>query len=404
MAIKNLRIKVPQAGSIRLGTPKTEYAPGKNVPYFRIEVKPGADIVLNDELMQKVYGEKPEKLRIYFPRKDPHDSQASFNFIFDSNYKAFKGGRVCCVGDGEKALRGVSSKEIQEVSCTCEWLTGAKPICKQRGELRVGLVDVPFVGYFQIATTSWNSIASISAVLDMYFTQLGEKFWTTKFVLYKEPAMLQGKPQYLVKLMIDPEDAKNLPTTFGAMNNMVFEDDDWELPPPAEDVVKPDAPIAHKAEKSAEYFSSEDLLDDSDIPDLGQEDMGIPLTPAVSAEPENEPLYEGPKPQSASPAPAPQPTPTPAPAEDKPPASAEPVRDIDPRRRMAEIRLRAVVNDYRKVQVKVTPDAFAGVETADAVVSLFTGKEIHQLTDAEVQSELGKFNQLLKELEAIDKG
>lgn len=395
MAIKNLVTRIPQAGNIRLGTPKTEFAPGRNVPYFRIEIKKGPDLILTPEFMAKVYGEKPEKLRVYFPRKDINDPEASELFIFDSNYKAFKAGKSFCVGNGEKAIQSVSKTEVREVPCTCEFLNGPKPICKQRGEVRVGLVDIPFIGFFQITTTSWNSIASIDAVIKMYKQMLGAKFWTTKFVLYKEPVILKGNPQYLVKLIIDPEDANLL--GLPQMNQytspqMLIEEDEWEQ---AEESSTAQADFIPEPVKPASKISEEPVFHEEQYEDTTAYEEYEEYAPSQTEQPLNE---------SASRTEAPPPVVPEVPASipfakiEETPALQGVERHIDPKRRTTEKRLIKTINDYMDDQKVLIEDAFKAGETAEIVLNMFCGKTIEQLTDAELQGEMGRFYQLFKDI------
>lgn len=196
--IKNMRNStIPKAGTVYLGAPKGEKMPGRNQPHFRIESS-----FFSKEELEAVYGKEPKKLDIFFPK-------VSTDWIFESSYKYFHQGKLFCFGDGEKATRGLKA-DAHEVPCTCEKL-GAEGGCKQRGEMRFALADMPFAGFFQVTTTSWESISQMESVLKMYQNMLGEQFWTIKFVLYKEEKIMGGRRQYILRMAIHEDYRKLLP-------------------------------------------------------------------------------------------------------------------------------------------------------------------------------------------------
>lgn len=229
--IKNLRVSMPKAGDIRLGSEKGTNSPGRNLPFFRVE-----SALFEKDFLEQVLGKEPTSISIHFPRLDPKDEDKSLDFIFDTNYKCFRGGRLYCQGNGEKAFRSANRGELVEVDCTCE-LLGSE--CKQRAELRVGLSDLVFMGYFQVATSAWNSLTSISAVIDMYHRLLKEDFWSTKFILYKEEMVLGGRKQWITKLAVHPDFRDKLPKA-GALAGFMISDHDDESP------VNPMQPVVDK--------------------------------------------------------------------------------------------------------------------------------------------------------------
>ncbi len=226
--IKNMTTRLPRAGKIRLGSKKGANSPGRNLSYFRVESTYFDDATLKEKL-----GEQPTELRIKFPRIDKANNAKSLDYVFDASYKAYKQAQLFCKGDGESAMRAVAKGKLEQVTCTCDFLTGKQPICKQRGELKVVLSALPFMGYFEIGTTSWNSINSIQSVIDTYAQMLGDKFWVTEFVLFKEETFLSGHKQYIMRMKISPEYVNMLPTGSEINSVMMFEDEDGEEMPPA---------------------------------------------------------------------------------------------------------------------------------------------------------------------------
>lgn len=399
MAIKNMVARIPRAGKVKLGGKKGANSPGRNLSHFRIETNQFEDFFIKERL-----GENPSELRIKFPRSDRNDEQKSQDFIFDASYKAYKNGKLFCKGDGEVAMRALAKGNLEQVPCTCELLTGKQPICKQRGELRVILCDLPFLGYFEIGTSSWNSINSIDSVIETYKQVLGEKFWITEFILFKEETMMQGHRQYIMRMRVASDFVKMMPTGSEVNAVMMFEEEEEhqeqpadELPPeptpdtavsetaPApepeaqpepQSVEQPERVADTQTQDEAEYFSSDD----------GMPPMQDELPP---------------EPQSSSPSPAPEPSPAPAepeptppPVEEAPPVQEAPKaaapapepekRNITPQRRMKEQRVINALNNYKK-EGKLDADT---VDTLCIALGKDSGKypakPIAELSEAEL--------------------
>lgn len=300
MAIKNMTTRIPRAGKIRLGSKKGANSPGRNLNYFRV------DTVLFDETtLKERLGENPTELRIKFPRIDKNNEKRSMEFIFDASYKAYKQGKMFCKGDGETAIRSIAKGNQEEVPCTCEYLTGRQPLCKQRGELKVILCNLPFLGYFEIGTSSWNSITSIQSVIDTYKEVLGDKFWITEFILFKEEAMLQGHKQYIMRMKIASDFIKMMPTGSEVNAVMMFEDEEQDEPPPIEvptvsDSVADDSPSETSEPSRMETYvpTSEQLNTEQPAADVSETKADASGMPPVESMPDPEPA---PPPSSAPP-------------------------------------------------------------------------------------------------------
>ena len=150
--------RLPRLGKIHLGV-KAKNEKGveypKAVDYF----------VVPDEV-KKVYGEKPEKLKIIIPSENP-------DVFFPQWYKKYAYGKgLICKGDGITANRvsPTDSSVMQEIACsreTCEdFLKGE---CKPVANLLFILPDVPGFGVYQIDTSSYNNIINLNSEIALSF-------------------------------------------------------------------------------------------------------------------------------------------------------------------------------------------------------------------------------------------
>ncbi len=366
MSIKNRVARLPRAGVIRLGSKKTETSPGRNLEYFRIDTA-----TFTQEAIDEALGKNPKELRIKFPNVNRENPDVSAAFIFDASYKAYKNASLFCKGDGETAVRAIAKNKIETVSCPCEFLTGKNQICKQRADLRVILCDLPFMGYFQIGTSSWNSINSIQGMIDMYRNILGDTFWTTEFILYKETAMMQGHRQYLLRLKIAPEFISILPTGSAVTASMVFEDDADDEPDPEQEET-PEQPAQTAPEPTMQPVKQE----------TPAQTTGESKAPAKAA---NVP----PKSTSTDPTP---------PSQDEPSQSvqtASPSREITPQRRSKEAHIRNALRRYGELT--------KSEQTIVELLKEFCDKPIEELDDKDLSPILSVITEACKMAENGEK-
>jgi len=377
MTIKNRTARLPRAGVIRLGTQKTASSPGRNVDYFRIDTAS-----FPPEVIEQALGTEPKELRIRFPNVNREDPERSASFIFDASYKAYKNGSLFCKGDGETAVRAMAKNKIETVQCPCEYLTGKNQICKQRADLRVILCDLPFMGYFQIGTSSWNSINSIQGMIDMYRNLLGERFWTTEFVLYKETAMMQGHRQYLLRLKIAPEFVSSLPTGGSVTASMVFEDD-ADDEPEDESCQTTESSVQTAPEQTIEMQWAASVPSSSSATDAS----GPKETPAQpTGEPEEPVKTVDAPPESISTDPIP-------PLPEEPSASvktASPSRTVTPQRRSKEAHLRNAVRRYGQLTKS------ASQEPNEILSEFVDGLAIETIPDNDISGILNVVNEAIK--------
>lgn len=199
--IKDRMPKPLRAGKVRLGSPKSGNRPGKNVSTFRVDSDSLPQAFIDSKL-----GANPDSVDIHFIRLYEND-QDNLAFAFDSGYESWLGQRKFCSGDGQLGTRQQDGQNIQ-VNCTCELLQQGK--CKQYGLLRVGLTNLPFLGYWEVRTSSWSTIQAVPQLMQLYYNLLGEKFWTTKFQLVKKQQPGASGPVWVTHVVIHPDSVSNL--------------------------------------------------------------------------------------------------------------------------------------------------------------------------------------------------
>lgn len=125
---------------------------------------------LKDDALHSIVGDTPRELKIRLLYND-----IELNFRTEL---AFYQGKTCmCRGDGEKAQRlDKSTGELLEVACPCPKLQQEKYPCKPHGVLHCLLEDASLCGgVHKFATTSWNTIRSITSSLKFIQTCTGGK-------------------------------------------------------------------------------------------------------------------------------------------------------------------------------------------------------------------------------------
>lgn len=168
MAIKGVSevVRLPRLGKIRLGI-KKETGDGTTYPS-------PTDYFVCPEEVRKVFGEKPQELRVMFPTED--ESQWASQFL--RCYSASRG--LICRGDGETAVarvdtdtgeiasREATETELREISCrpdSCLYYERGQ--CKKVMNLQFLLPDCPGFGVYQLDTSSFNSIVNINSTLKL---------------------------------------------------------------------------------------------------------------------------------------------------------------------------------------------------------------------------------------------
>jgi hypothetical protein len=159
-------VRLPRLGKIRLGI-KKENADG--IPY-----PCPTDYFVCPEEVKKVFGEKPQELRIMFPT----DDQAQWASQYLRCYSASRG--LVCRGDGETAVaridirsgdianRNSAETELKEIPCNpakCGYYQSAR--CRRVMNLQFLLPDCPGFGVYQLDTSSFYSIVNVNSCLEL---------------------------------------------------------------------------------------------------------------------------------------------------------------------------------------------------------------------------------------------
>ena len=157
-------VRLPRLGKIRLGT-REERGDGS------IYLIPASHFICPDEV-KKVFGEKPQELRIMFPTEDREQWASQYFRRYSSSL------RLICRGDGETAMvkadsgtgqvpsRAASSSNLKEIACsprTCPHYQCGD--CRRVMNLQFLLPDCPGFGVYQMDTSSFHSMSNINSML-----------------------------------------------------------------------------------------------------------------------------------------------------------------------------------------------------------------------------------------------
>ena len=159
-------VRLPRQGKIRLGI-KKENAEGITYP------EPTDYFVCPDEVI-KVFGEKPEELRIMFPTDDEKQWASQYLRCYS------KSGNLICRGDGETALakvetinreagsKGETISKMLEMPCNPDRCPMYKQgYCRRVMNLQFLLPDCPGFGVYQLNTSSFYSITNVNSTLSL---------------------------------------------------------------------------------------------------------------------------------------------------------------------------------------------------------------------------------------------
>jgi len=159
-------VRLPRQGKIRLGI-KKENAEGITYP------EPTDYFVCPDEVI-KVFGEKPEELRIMFPTEDKAQWASQYLRCYSES------GNLICRGDGETALakvetvnreagsKGETISKLLEMPCNPDRCPMYKQgYCRRVMNLQFLLPDCPGFGVYQLDTSSFYSIVNINSSLEL---------------------------------------------------------------------------------------------------------------------------------------------------------------------------------------------------------------------------------------------
>ena len=159
----------------------------------------------------------PTAIEIGLPFDDP-------DLVFPNRLAYYKGRTVFCSGDGEQAMRSTVLRREKRDGKDVDVLGPAEPFgpcgnacpdfedrrCKPTGRLRFVLRDQQTVGgIYEFRTTSWGSIANISASLDMIRAMTGGTLAWLPLTFAVAPQTVQPKgggaanTAYIARLYFD---------------------------------------------------------------------------------------------------------------------------------------------------------------------------------------------------------
>ena len=129
---------------------------------------------LRDERIHEEAGKAPTELQVRLIFPEPHQNLLTHLGCHD-------GKRWMCQGDGEKAEELQANGVLEERDCPCPRL-GADPkaglVCKPRGVLSAWLEASGEWGTVHVfKTTSWESIANLRTLLELFHEQFGTVAW-----------------------------------------------------------------------------------------------------------------------------------------------------------------------------------------------------------------------------------
>jgi recombination directionality factor gp3-like protein len=254
-------IKIGKKGELKKSINSLEFRQPKKLDHFEIVTREvdESDNFKSDAEMMKILGNKPTDIQIMFQY-----DQIDLNF--PHFLAAYKGSKLYCRGNGDKAIR--DGKEIICDPLTCpiyQRKEGDKKIqCKPQGKLYAILPQKNMIGgVFAFKTTSWESIRNIISSLELISTMTGgilaglslklkliptrDQTPTGISVNYKVAVVYEGKPQELRMMAVDERNLRLVSTIDRkAMEDARRKDisDGVELQLEAGDTVKEFYPVA----------------------------------------------------------------------------------------------------------------------------------------------------------------
>ncbi|HHY79729.1 hypothetical protein [Thermoanaerobacter sp. RKWS2] len=268
--------KLPRIGKIHLGVKNTSNKNGGIYPtqtdYFVVEDKNTPREIV--EKIKKIYGERPQHLNIYFFSDNTED-------IFPQYLKRYSKGQLLCKGNGETAQSiDPKTNEAKEIPClykNCSYYQ--QKLCRTIGHLKFCIREIPG-GFFQIDTSSKNSIIQINTAIDMIKQQNNGRIANIPLKLTLVPIQVQvrnenaifKKTTYILNIY---QDLNNLNANKENMNaaipssnnNIIFNEDDKEVPEDLFPLELPEENIeANKEENDIEIPEGFDIAEDEEDP------------------------------------------------------------------------------------------------------------------------------------------
>ena len=200
MPIKGLTdrgLALPEIGQIRKGAKKEANRPGADLPYFRVEFAEGENKVAED--FRKVYGDKPNAIRIILPFNE-------IERMWDAWKEAYTAGRMVARSDGEFLTSQLNEHgdilvhngmdaEGRKVPHPKDDIagkdsTGKDVKFKNTARLKVIVPELARAAYLTVMTTSTHDIGNLSDQLAGFKELNGGQLAGIPFVLRRRPKMI----------------------------------------------------------------------------------------------------------------------------------------------------------------------------------------------------------------------
>ena len=186
----------PRLGKIKIGikeySDKAKADIPKSIDWFR------ATGNFSNEF-HKVYGAKPNKIRVIFPYNDVEENLNEF-------YRHYKSGGLYCIGDGEKATRIHPDNISEEIDCPCKHWSEEKGGCNATINCNVVILGLHVVGVWAIQSGGVNTTNNLRGALELT-KNLAGKITGIPFILSVEKvkSTLSGNPNVYPVITATPD-------------------------------------------------------------------------------------------------------------------------------------------------------------------------------------------------------
>jgi hypothetical protein len=219
-------IKIGKKGEMKKSVNSVEYRQPKKLDHFEIVTREvdDSDNFKTDAEMMKILGDKPTDIQIMLQY-----DQIDLNF--PHYLAAYKGSKLFCRGNGDKAFRDAKEIVCDPLTCAIYQKKHAdqKLQCKPQGKLYAILPQKNMIGgVYAFKTTSWESIRNIISSLELISSLTGgilaglilklkliptrDQTPTGTTTNYKVAVVYQGKPQELRMLAVDERNLRAVST------------------------------------------------------------------------------------------------------------------------------------------------------------------------------------------------
>lgn len=190
-------------GKLRLGEKRISERTQKEHPVTLDHFKCSDD----DGSFHKLFGAEPRRLGIVFPYNTP-------DLIFPHFRENWTKGGLKCKGDGVRCEQTLEDGQRVENECAGNECAETKANhCKPVGHLRFFIPSLSLSGYYQVSTSSYNSIVNINSALELAFLRF-KQLQNIPFILEvrMNEVEVEGKKKKIpvCYLMVNEESVRKL--------------------------------------------------------------------------------------------------------------------------------------------------------------------------------------------------